>query len=112
MKTSKTWTVTGGLLCTIALLSGALAQPTTQHDMTGDANADVALGEVRKIDKEAGKVTLKHGAIKNLDMPGMTMVFLVKEKALLDEVQLGDKVKFKAIAEVGKLIVTAIQSVK
>ncbi len=77
-----------------------------------DANADVALGEVRKIDNEAGKVTLKHGAIKNLDMPGMTMVFLVKHSALLDHVQLGDKVKYKAISEGGQLIVTAIQTVK
>lgn len=48
--------------------------------------------EVRKVDKDAGKITLKHGEIKNLDMPGMTMVFRVKDPALLDQVKAGDKV--------------------
>ncbi|MFC5519602.1 copper-binding protein [Polaromonas jejuensis] len=48
--------------------------------------------EVRKIDKNAGKITLKHGEIKNLDMPGMTMVFQVKDPALLDKAKAGDKV--------------------
>ena len=112
MNRINTWTVAVGLLCAIAVSPVAVAQPTTQHELAGDANADVALGEVRKIDNEAGKVTLKHGPIKNLDMPGMTMVFLVKDKALLDSLQLGDKVKFKAISEGDKLIVTTIKSVK
>jgi Cu(I)/Ag(I) efflux system protein CusF len=51
-------------------------------------------GEVRKVDKEAGKITLKHGEIKNLDMPGMTMVFQVKDPAMLEGVKAGDKVSF------------------
>ena len=66
-------------------------------------------GEVRKVDKEAGKLTLKHGEIKNLDMPGMTMVFLVKDKAMLDRLQPGDKVKFKAVNEDGKFTATEIE---
>jgi uncharacterized cupredoxin-like copper-binding protein len=53
-------------------------------------------GEVRKIDIETGKITLKHGAIKNLDMPGMTMIFKVKDPAELNQLQAGDKVRFKA----------------
>jgi Cu(I)/Ag(I) efflux system protein CusF len=53
-------------------------------------------GEVRKIDKETGKVTLKHGEIKNLEMPGMTMVFQVKDPALLEKVKAGDQVSFTA----------------
>ena len=51
--------------------------------------ASMTEGEVRKIDKEARKITLKHGDIKNLDMPGMTMVFQVKDAALLDKVKAG-----------------------
>lgn len=51
-------------------------------------------GEVRKVDKEAGKITLKHGEIKNLDMPGMTMVFQVKDPAMLEAVKAGDQVSF------------------
>lgn len=53
-------------------------------------------GEVRKIDKESKKITIRHGEIKNLDMPGMTMVFQVKDAAELDKVKSGDKVQFQA----------------
>ena len=74
--------------------------------------ADMADGEVRKIDKEAGKITLKHGEIKSLDMPPMTMVFTVKDKALLDTVKAGDKVRFRAINDAGKYTVTEVQVVR
>ena len=76
------------------------------------APAEMTDAEVRKVDKEGGKLTLKHGEIKNLDMPGMTMVFQVKDRAMLDKLQAGDKVKFKAINDAGKFTVTEIQSVK
>jgi len=68
--------------------------------------------EVRKIDMEAGKVTLKHAEIKNLDMPGMTMVFVVKDKAMLDKLKAGDKIKFKAVNDAGKFTVTEIEPVR
>jgi Cu(I)/Ag(I) efflux system periplasmic protein CusF len=67
-------------------------------------------GEVRKVDKDAGKLTLKHGEIKNLDMPPMTMVFQVKDKAMLDMVKVGDKVRFKAVDDGGKMVVTELQA--
>jgi Cu/Ag efflux protein CusF len=76
------------------------------------ATSDMTDGEVRKIDRDSGKLTLKHAEIKNLDMPGMTMVFQVKDKTLLDSLQPGDKVKFKAVNEAGKFIVIEIQPVK
>ena len=69
-------------------------------------------GEVRKIDKENKKITLKHGEIKNLEMPGMTMVFQVKDPAMLDMVKTGDKVMFKAEKANGAMVVTEIQTVK
>jgi Cu(I)/Ag(I) efflux system protein CusF len=69
-------------------------------------------GEVRKVDKENKKITLKHGQIKNLEMPGMTMVFQVKDPAMLDMVKPGDKVMFKAEKANGALVVTEIQPVK
>ena len=68
-------------------------------------------GEVRKVDKDAGKITLRHGEIKKLDMPAMTMVFRVKDPAMLDKVKAGDKVKFKAESEGGKLTITEIEAV-
>lgn len=53
-------------------------------------------GEIRKVDKDAGKLTIKHGEIKNLDMPPMTMVFRVKDPALLEHLKQGDKIRFSA----------------
>ena len=85
--------------------SGSIKTAATQ-------TTNMTPGEVRKIDKEAGKLTLKHGKIENLDMPGMTMVFKVKDKSLLDNIQLGDKIKFKAINDKGKLTITDIKADK
>lgn len=53
-------------------------------------------GEVRKVDREAGKITLRHAELKNLGMGAMTMVFRVRDPAMLSEVKAGDKVKFAA----------------
>jgi len=65
--------------------------------------------EVRRIDKSAGKVSLKHAEIPNLDMPPMSMVFQVKEPALLDALQIGQKVRFQAVQEKGAYWVVKIQ---
>jgi Cu/Ag efflux protein CusF len=76
------------------------------------AAADSAEGEVRKVDKDTQKITLKHGDIKNLDMPPMTMLFRVKDPAMLDQVKVGDKVKFKAEKTGGVIVLTEIQLAK
>jgi Cu(I)/Ag(I) efflux system periplasmic protein CusF len=65
-------------------------------------------GEVRKIDKAQARITLKHGEIKKLDMPPMTMVFRVKDAKLLDAVAAGDKVRFTAEQIDGHYVVTAL----
>ncbi len=75
----------------------------------GAAAAETTEGEVRKIDKPARKITLKHGEIKHLEMPGMTMVFQVQDTALLDKVQPGDKVRFTAAKTGGAYVVTSIE---
>lgn len=79
---------------------------------TASATADMADGEVRKIDKANKKITLKHGEIKNLEMPGMTMVFRVKDAAMLENLQIGDKLKFKAERIQGAFVVTEAIPVK
>ena len=79
---------------------------------TAPAADDMADAEVRKVDKDAAKITLKHGEIKSLEMPPMTMVFNVKDKAMLDQLKAGDKVRFKAVNEAGKYTVTEIQATK
>lgn len=71
--------------------------------------AELADGEVRKVDKDNKKLTIKHGPLTDLDMPGMTMVFGVKEDALLDKVKTGEKVRFQAAKIDGKFVVTAIE---
>ncbi len=76
------------------------------------APTDMADGEIRKVDKDTKKITIKHGEIKNLDMPGMTMVFQVKDPAMLDKVKAGDKIRFKAEKANAAIVVTDIQPVK
>jgi Cu/Ag efflux protein CusF len=77
------------------------------------ASAQSADGEVKKIDEAAGKITLKHGPIKSLDMDeGMTMVFRAQDPAMLKQVKVGDKVKFDAARVDGKITVTKIQKAK
>ena len=68
--------------------------------------------EVRKVDLDAKKITLKHGEIKNLEMPPMTMVFQVKDPAVLATVKQGDKVKFTAEKVNGAYTVTSIEPAK
>jgi Cu(I)/Ag(I) efflux system protein CusF len=79
------------------------------HAAHHPAEADQTDGEVRRIDKAAGKITLRHGEIKSLDMPPMTMVFQVKDPALLDGVKPGDKVKFRVVKEGGQIRVTELK---
>jgi Cu(I)/Ag(I) efflux system periplasmic protein CusF len=76
------------------------------------AAAPFTEAEVRKVDKEAGKVTLKHGRIENLDMAPMTMVFRVKEPAMLDKLKAGDKVRFRAEKVQGAFTVTELAAPK
>lgn len=70
---------------------------------------DMTDGEVRRVDKEGGRLTLKHADIKSLDMPAMTMVFQVKDKAMLEKLKAGDKIKFRAVNDAGKFTLVEIQ---
>ena len=110
----KNLTSISSLILAAALVSsGAIAQtaalaPTASTDKS--TLKDAAEGEVRKIDKDAKKITLKHGPIKSMDMPGMTMVFQVKDPALLAKVKAGDKIRFQAEKLDGVIVVTAIEA--
>jgi Cu/Ag efflux protein CusF len=66
-------------------------------------------GEVRKVDKAANRVTLKHGPIPNIDMPAMTMAFQAKDPAMLAGLKAGDKVKFEAQKQGDVYTVTRIE---
>ena len=99
----------------ITALAGnpVFAQMNMDHGKMGMAAAPgMTDGEVRKIDKDAGKITIKHGEIKHMEMPGMTMVFVVKDKVLLDKTSVGAKIQFMATNENGQMTVTDIQPAK
>ena len=82
------------------------------QSVSDDPNAlPWATGEVRRIDKAANKVALHHGEIKNLDMPPMSMVFQVKAPAQMDALQIGQKVRFRAVQDKGAYWVLQIEAV-
>jgi Cu(I)/Ag(I) efflux system periplasmic protein CusF len=87
-----------------------MAAPSGTSGTAG--TADMAEGEVRKVDMTSKKITLKHGEIKSMDMPPMTMVFQVKDAAMLEKVKAGDKVRFKAEKSGGAMVVTEIQTTR
>lgn len=89
-----------------ALLATALFAPFVHGQQA------LSDGEIRKVDKSAKKLTIKHGPLANLDMPGMTMVFQVTDPAMLEQVKAGDKVKFQAENVGGALTVTKIEPAK
>ncbi|ANV99790.1 copper-binding protein [Bradyrhizobium icense] len=77
------------------------------------ARAEMVNGEVRKVDEAAGKVTLKHGPIKSLDMEEpMTMVFRVQDPAILKQIKVGDKVQFEAERAAAGITITKMQKGK
>jgi Cu/Ag efflux protein CusF len=86
---------------------GAPAKPAAPA--ASAANAPLSEGEVRKIDLAGGKVTLKHGPLANLDMPPMTMAFPVTDRAALEKLKVGDKVRFRAEQRGADYVVTKIE---
>ena len=85
---------------------------SAHHSAAESSSASMAEGEVRKVDKPAKKITLKHGPVPNIDMPAMTMVYPVKDPALLDKAKPGQKVKFQAEMINGVATVTQIERAK
>ena len=120
MKLSNTTLLAATMVAASAFTFGAYAddkgakghRPDDRKPAITIGAPDLVEGEVRKVDKDGKKITLKHGEIKNLDMPGMTMVFQVKDAALLDKVQAGDKVRFRAEKAGGAIMVTDIQTAR
>lgn len=113
MKTLKNITLAALMGASFSLSLSGIAQ-AADHGKAGAAAksasaADMTDGEIKKVDKDNKKLTIKHGDIKNLDMPGMTMVFQVKDPAMLDSVKVGDKVRFVAEKGATGFVVAEIQ---
>jgi len=99
----------GGAFVVCAALLGAAGAVHAQTTAPAAATSALTEGEVRKIDKEAGKLTLRHAPIDNLGMPAMTMVFKVTDPTMLDKLKEGDKVRFAADRAGGAITVTRIE---
>ncbi|WP_075792624.1 copper-binding protein [Massilia putida] len=88
---------------------GAFAQAAMPAATQDDA-APLSVGEVKKVDKDTGKLTIRHGPLKNLDMPGMTMAFKVSDPAMLDKAKAGDPIRFHVERVNGTLTVTRLET--
>jgi Cu(I)/Ag(I) efflux system protein CusF len=102
------------VLIAAAVLALAAAPVQAQHNhgaatTASTSSAALSEGEVRRIDKPGGTVTLKHGPLVNVDMPAMTMSFDVKDRAALDRLKVGDKVRFRVEKEGANYVVTRIE---
>lgn len=111
------------IIFAVSALGGlALASHAFAHEGHADAKpgassasavaSQMSSGEVKKIDKSAGKVTIKHGPLENLGMPAMTMVFKIKDPAMLDTVKVGDQIRFTAEKVNGSLTLTQLEASK
>lgn len=110
MKTLKHITGASLIGLTAAVGGPAFAQaPAPDKPAAASTAADMTEGEIKKVDKDNKKLTIKHGDLKNLDMPGMTMVFQVKDAAVLDQVKAGDKIRFKVEKMTSGFVVTELQ---
>jgi Cu/Ag efflux protein CusF len=105
---------TGLLVPFLAAALGASAATTHAQPAAPAAAAEAPQSEgvVRKVDAAAGKITLRHGPIANLDMPPMTMVFRVAPPTLLEGLKAGDKIRFSAEKIDGAYTVTAVEVVR
>ncbi|MEK6593671.1 MAG: copper-binding protein [Pseudomonadota bacterium] len=79
---------------------------------SAEGTAQMADGEVRRVDKDTKKITIKHGPLSNLNMPPMTMVFQVQDPAMLDQVKTGDKIRFNVDKVGGAYTITKIEIAK
>jgi Cu/Ag efflux protein CusF len=98
------------LSSTAALAAHATgAQDVTLPAASASAEQPTSEGEIRKVDKEGGKLTIKHGPLDNLGMAAMTMVFRVQDPSLLDRLKAGDKIRFVADMIDGQLTATQVK---
>lgn len=112
MKIAKIVTHIAAATFALITVNSAMAQSHDHgnHADTAVASQETAMsdGEIKKVDKDTGRLTIKHGPLENLGMPGMTMVFGVKDVSALDVLKAGDKIKFVAEKLEGRYVVTQL----
>lgn len=100
--------------CALAapVLATSVEPAAVERSVVAAADTSMTEGEIRKVDPSTKKITIKHGELKNIEMPAMTMVFQVKDPAMLERVKTGDKVRFQADKVNGAFTVMVIEVVK
>jgi Cu(I)/Ag(I) efflux system protein CusF len=111
MNRSKKFLAVSAIALGVAWPMSGFAQASTDSTSAAATNPAVSLseGEIRRLDPESGKLTIRHGEIRNLDMPPMTMVFTASDKSQLAGLKVGDRIRFVASNEGGKYLVSEIQ---
>lgn len=109
MKTIATLMLTTALAAGPAVAQAPATDSHNQHQGSAASNADFSNAEVRRVDKDAQKVTLRHGPIPNLGMGDMQMVFRVTDPRMLDDLKPGDRIRFKADKVGGQYTVTELE---
>ena len=118
MKSITRFLVLASLTSSVGVLPAFAATPTTEIAAGASAvsapsaKAEMTRGEIKKIDLDTGKVTLKHGPIDNLGMPAMTMVFKLSKPDAAANFKVGDSVQFRADNLNGAFVVTEIAAVR
>jgi Cu/Ag efflux protein CusF len=104
------------IACLLFAPGGYAAGDSSADNAAGTTSAESGQaktsGVVKKVDKGAGKVTISHAPLKNLGMPKMTMVFRVKDPAMLDELKEGQKIRFIADNVNGAFTVMSFEPMK
>ncbi len=104
------------IACMLFAPSGYVAGDSSADNAAGTTSTGsgqaMTSGVVKKVDKGAGKVTIRHGPIENLGMPRMTMIFRVKDPAMLDRLKEGDEIRFVADKVDGAFTVMQFEQVK
>ncbi|MCX7673207.1 MAG: copper-binding protein [Thiobacillaceae bacterium] len=95
----------------IALSSSSIPYGLANPPAAATASA-LAEGEVRRVDRDAGRITLRHGPIASLGMPAMTMAFRVQDAAWLEGLRAGDRVRFEAVHLDGAYVITRLERLK
>lgn len=103
-------------ICTLFITASFMVYTQDAHAQDNTSaiklTPETTEGEIRKVDKESKKITIKHGEIKHLEMPAMTMVFQLTDPAALDQLKVGEKVRFRVEKIGGSFVIKEIQALK
>lgn len=103
---------TSALLIAAMALAGMRLPPAVATELAQARQPQAIDGEVTRVNKDTKKITIRHGPLPHLDMPAMTMVYAVKDPAMLDQVKAGSKIRFVGDKVDGQFTVLSIESVR